>query len=200
MIKAVFFDVGGVLITAGGTKSRIAAARVLGVSLSELSPSWELLIEKVAEGRISEREFWRKIAATHLLPRNKLHLLVRIFSLRRPRLKRRVKVIAEKLAANGYTVGILSDVVPTHAKLLQRIGTYDGFRPVLLSCRIGAIKMKPRAFRIAARSAGVKFAEMAFFDDHEANVAVARRLGIKAFVYKNPTQLVCQLRRYGVKI
>lgn len=39
-----------------------------------------------------------------------------------------------------------------------------------------------------------------FFDDKSENVAAAERLGIKAFVYKNPAQLVRSLRRLGVKI
>ncbi len=41
---------------------------------------------------------------------------------------------------------------------------------------------------------------MVFFDDRPKNVIAAKRLGIKAFVYKNPVELVRQLRRLGVRI
>ncbi len=39
-----------------------------------------------------------------------------------------------------------------------------------------------------------------FFDVQPDCVAAAQHLGIKAFVYKNPAQLVRSLRRLGVKI
>jgi len=50
------------------------------------------------------------------------------------------------------------------------------------------------------KRARVFFPESIFFDDRPRNIAMAKRLGMKAFLYKNPQQLIRSLRSYGVKI
>ena len=152
------------------------------------------------EGKLSERSFWNLVGREYQSPEREVRQLMEVFSHRKPHLKARVRAIATQLRQNGYTVGILSDASPSQVRQNRRSGIYRGFHPVLLSCAIGAVKRRKMAFRIAARRANVKFYEMAFFDDLQENVAVARLLGIKAFVYKNPSELVRQLRRLGVKI
>lgn len=152
------------------------------------------------EGKLSERAFWNLIGWRYQSSGREVRQLAEIFSHRKPHLKIRVQAIAMRLRQNGYTVGILSDVIPSHVRQNRRFGIYRGFHPVLLSCVIGAVKLRKRAFRIAARRANVKFSEMVFLDDRQENVAVARLLGVRALVYKNPGELMRQLRRLGIKV
>ncbi len=200
MIKAVFFDKGGVLTHTTGPNSRILFARALHVSSRELAPVFYPLLNQVAEGHISEVEFCLALGKKFGLPPDRARRLVQIFRKRRFHNKPMVRAVARRLKESGYVVGILSDAIPVHVRMNRKIGAYRGFSPVLLSCEIGATKRRPAAFRIAARRAKVKFSEMIFLDDHEKKVAIAKKLGIRAFVYKNPAQLVRQLRRFGVNI
>ncbi len=157
-------------------------------------------IGKVAEGKLGEAAFWRIVGRDLGASDKRIERLLPIFTQRRVQVQKPVLGIAKKLTRNGYKVGILSDVVPTHAKIIRKTGLYRNFSPVLLSYQTGISKRKAAAYRLAARRAGVKPSEMIFFDDHNYLVAKAKRLGIKAFVYKNPAQLVRQLRRLGVRI
>ncbi|MDP3727169.1 MAG: hypothetical protein Q8R35_00860 [bacterium] len=200
MIKAVFFDVGGVLVRLIGRRPRFEAARLLGVSRNELLPIFRSRMRQIMEGKLSEHAFWNLIGREYQSSGREVRQLMEIFSHRKPHLKIRVRAIATRLRQNGYMVGILSDVIPSHVKQNRRFGIYRGFHPVLLSCVIGAVKRRKMAFRVAARRANVKFSEMAFVDDRRENVAIAKKLGIHAFVYKNSAQLGRALRRLGVKV
>lgn len=200
MIKAIFFDVGGVLASNIGPTSRFLAARLLGIAPKKLAGDFGTPLVWVAKGKLSEKAFWNRIAEKYRLSPLKTRRLLRFFTFRRFIFKRRVLQVARRLRENGYIVGILSDTIPTHERYHRRAGHYRGFHPIVLSCRAGAKKPEVKIYRIAAKLARVKFNEMAFMDDHQSHVVAAQRLGIKAFVYKNPTQLVRQLRRLGVKI
>lgn len=185
------------------TNIRAAAAKLLSVSLSALPKIFQPHRRRVLEGRLSERRFWHKITRQLGSPSINNPPISQLIELYRPNPHaRRLSAfrVAKKLRRNGYRTGIISDVTPTQARLVQRRGIYRGFRPVILSCKSGATKRSSRPFRLAARRSGVRFSEMVFFDDRAPHVAIAKKLGIKAFVYKNPSQLVRQLRRFGVKI
>lgn len=199
MIKAIFFDVGNVLIRTVGQDAHVAAARAVKVPLADFTEVFRSHIRDLAEGRITERAFWYAVAKDLNLPSEKTRKLLPIFNFRKMKVQSLVLSIAKRLRKLGYTVGILSDVVPTHARIIGKT-VYSHFAPVLLSYRTGISKRKKEAFKLAARRARVKYSEMMFIDDIDGIVAMARKLGIKAFVYKNPAQLLRKLRRLGIRV
>lgn len=201
MVKAIFFDVGGVLVedTSGLVQKRFA--RLLGIKGRSLARvffghDWTELLE----GRISEVAFCLRVCQKlrrHCPPRR---VLAAIFQ-RQVRKVNRALDIAKLLRARGYITGVISNTSHSHTtQSAALINLYAAFWPVVLSSRVHIKKPKKKIFQIARQRARVRFSEMAYFDDHQSNVDAARKLGIKAFVYKNPAQLVRQLRRYGVKI
>ncbi len=200
MIKAIFFDKGGVLTRATGPNSLVLMSRALRVSKKKLAPFFYPLLDRVAEGRMPEVALCLALGKKFGLPPDRAKRLVQIFQKKRFHHKPMVRAVARRLKVNGYIVGILSDAIPLHVEMNRKLGVYQGFSPVLLSCEIGVTKKRPVAFRIAARRAKVKFPEMVFLDDQERKVAAAKKLGIRAFVYKNPAQLMRQLRRLGAKV
>ena len=201
MIKIIFFDVGNVLIKTIGKKSHEIAARILGVPHEKVFKVFRRHIYKVVEGRLSETEFWKIIGKELGISNKDIKKLLPIFKQRKIKVQKRVVDIAKKLEKAGYRIGILSDVIPSHIETIQRGGVYKYFDPVLLSCRMRVSKKRGvAAYQYAVRQAKVKYSEMIFFDDHKFLVDKAKKLGIKAFVYQNPDQLIRSLRKLGVKI
>lgn len=200
MIKVIYFDVGRVLIKTLSGDVNENAARILKVPPDKLLVVFRRHINKVAEGKLSEANFWKIIGREFRASNEQIKKLLLIFKKRRVGIQRHVLAIAKRLKKNSYQVGILSDVIPTHAKIIRKTGLYKNFSPVLLSYKTGISKRRLGAYRLAARRARVRPTEMIFFDDHKYLVLKAKKLGIKAFVYKNPTQLVRSLKRFGVKI
>lgn len=200
MIKAVFFDVGGVLVWDVGPGARVLATRIFNTRLASLLPTWLKLIRKLGEGKITENNFWDTLARAYRLPNRRRRELYKIFPSRKMTKDHRVFGIAKRLRDADYAIGIISDTIPSHAAIHRRVGTYRMFSPIILSHEVGAMKPKKNIFRAAVRRAGVRYSEAVFFDDHREKLVGARELGIKTFVYKNPTQLVRSLRRLGVKI
>lgn len=199
MIKAIFFDVGGVLVRDDSKRILDRQSSLLKVDrqhlITVMRPDRRLLMK----GAISRSEYLRRVGKKLRTKRLSSLDLGQIFPASIVR-HQQTWVIARRLWQRGYITGIITNVFPPHRFLPQVRLSYPPFRPIIRSYAVGAAKPERIIYDIARRRAKVKFSEMAFLDDREANVAAANKLGIKAFVYKNPAQLVRELRRRGVKI
>ena len=199
MIKAVFFDVGGVLVRDDSDQITARQAKILGVSHQRHQEAVRLQRGLLWKGLISRREYLRRLCTALGRPLIGDRELRTIFPKQIYRYERNWK-IAERLGKAGYTVGVITNDVPPHRFRPKVPLRYPPFRPVIRSYEVRARKPERRIFALALRRASVRPAEAVFFDDKPKNVVAAKRLGIKAFVYKNPAKLVRQLRRHGVKV
>jgi len=197
MIKAVFFDVGGVLIRDDAVEILKRQSRSLHVPYRELRDNMRVHRILLMKGAITRREYLRRLAQRFQLPPIRARVIRSLFP--RFRYFRSNWIVAKQLRRNGYRVGVITNAVPP-SPFSQRLRLSPYFRPIVRSWQVGSVKPERRIFEIARRRASVKFNQMAFFDDRDRNVRAAKKLGIKAFVYKNPTQLVRSLRRLGVKV
>ena len=62
------------------------------------------------------------------------------------------------------------------------------------SCRLGAAKPDPQAFRLVLRDLGAQPDEVLFIDDRPENTCTARDLGIHAITFTSATALDRELR------
>ena len=197
MIKAVFFDVGGVLIRDDAVKIMQRQSRHFRIPYQDLIHDLRSNRILLMKGVITRRTYLKRLAQRFGLPP------IRTSDLRpflpRYRYFRGTWAIARRLRRKGYRVGLITNLVPP-LPFGRRLKLSPHFRPIIRSYQVGSVKPERRIYEIARRRAGVKFSEMAFFDDRMRNIRAARKLGIHAFLYKNSTQLVRQLRRLRVKI
>lgn len=199
MIKAIFFDVGGVLTRDNSERITERQAKVLGVSHRRLQQATRSQRGLLGKGLIGRREYLRRLCRALKRPLIGDRELKDIFPKRAYRYERNWRT-AHRLRRAGYIVGIITNDVPPHRFLVRSPLRYPPFRPVIRSYEVHARKPERKIFSVAVRRAGVKFGEAIFLDDRPENIVAAKRLGIKAFVYKNPAQLVRSLRRFGVKV
>ncbi len=74
------------------------------------------------------------------------------------------------------------------------------FDEVVVSGEVGFIKPQPQIYQIAIDRLGVRPDQIVFIDDNPANVAPARKLGMRGVVYNGIEELRKDLASIGVKI
>lgn len=199
-MKALFFDVGEVLLRFG--YERVFAA--LAASTGRPAPlvaaffSLEELVQRHESGRLP---------AARLLARLREKLgyagsaaeFEAIWTGGCAELADNAALLRE--AAEAAPAYLLSNVGPLHWSFIRRRFAFPRYvRGAVLSYRVGARKPDPRLFEAALALARVRAADALLVDDHPRNVAAARRLGMRAILYRDGLDLRLRLRREGVPL
>jgi HAD superfamily hydrolase (TIGR01509 family) len=180
MIKAFLFDYDGV-ITAG-VKDNVPATRLannLGIPIEKTS-EWIISIwDGFSTGKLTEQEAWQKIEEQHGQPisleqRDIWYTWEELQPL--PEMLELVRM----LKARGYTIGLLSNVLPVTAQLIRQNGGYDEFDFLVLSCEVGARKPASLVYETAlANLEGIEPEEVVYLDDREPLAIAASKLGVR---------------------
>lgn len=198
MIRAIFFDVGGVLISIAGFEDE-NAAEAFHVNRREFDIIATKFSDPCEEAKISDNEFLRKFSAAFGLDFKFVKKVWLKEYLKRLKLNKDVYKIAYSLKKKGYKIGVISNTKKMYTTINNNKKVYSGFSPVVLSYKAKIIKPNKKIYALACRLAKVKPAETIFIDDRIVNVKGARAFGMKAILYKNPTQLKKDLRALGLK-
>lgn len=201
MIKALIFDVGGVLHTHEMKFVYRDITSTFGLTKEKFNYSWRKLIPLLTKGETSEKSFWerfRKLAnTTGPLPKESLFL--REFA-KRYKINQDVIDIVKSLKRQGYKTAILSNTCKPHADYNTKAGIYDEFPLSVLSHKVGMIKPDSRIYKLTLEKLNAKPKEAVFIDDEEENVKAAEKLGLKGIVFKSAKQLKKQLKNLGVAV
>ena len=202
MLKAVIFDVGGVLIR---TQSR--AGRERWASRLRLDPwDFENFVFSGESGRLAqlgqkrETEHWQWLREHFRLSETDLLEMRRDF-FAGDVLNEPLVAHIERLRQAGYRTGLLSNFMDEARQLWREVYSFINlFDGIVISCEIGLMKPEPQVYYLAAESVGVKPEEALFIDDFIENVEGARRVGMQALHFQEPEALQQQLAELtGVK-
>ncbi len=189
-IKAVIFDMGGVLLRTMDTTPREKLAEQLGVSRHDLemlvfaSPT-SLLAET---GAIRESDHWASVFDTlKIPPAEQAEFQRRFWS--KDRVDNDLIEFIRGLREN-YRTGLLSNAWDAIRPALserfpQILGVFD---IVVFSAEVGMRKPDPRYYQWMLDQLGVAAPEAIFVDDYQPNVDAASEIGIKAIHFSNPQQ------------
>ena len=200
-IKAIFFDLGGVIVW--GPRSTIVETLVSFLPISRkriekfYGPRMSELLHKGAETSIS---LTRKACKCFGIRPPTAREVALQFSAKYERYKKvswPVLKLAKKLRRD-YCVGLISDTIAEHVAINSGRGIFNFFKPVVLSNRVGLCKPGGAIFRYALRKARVRPHEAVFIDDLSENVHGAQRIGIQAIHFKSVLQLKRDLKKLGV--
>lgn len=201
MIKALIFDVGGVLHGYNSSAMHTDIQTTLGLSPAQERKAYYPLIHSLVKGKISEKEFWEefvKISKPHnSFPGESLFL--REFR-KNYLLYQDVLDMVKALKKLGYILIILSNTIPPHANFNRKQGCYDGFDYCFLSNEIGMHKPDEEIYIFTLGKLDVKPDEIIFIDDNENNIAGAQKVGMYTIKFENAVQLEQQLNTFGVQI
>ncbi len=187
-IKAVIFDVGGVLIRTRSRAGREKWAARLGMD------SWEFenFVFSGHSGRqaqLGQKTFeahWRWLGNHFGLDEATLAEMRYDFFAGDVMNEALVEYI-KRLRRADYLTGILSnfsdDARPLWTEAFPFIDHFDG---IIISAEAGLMKPDPQIYHLAAESVGVQMEEALFVDDFSENIAGAKRVGMQALHFDNP--------------
>ena len=194
MIKAIFFDIGGVLLD-----TRLLAGRfAMAFKPRDAKKFWHeinLRVIPLCKNQISEAQFCMQMADSEGISRAKVpkNLWTKDFK-KLVAIDKKVLGIAKQLRQK-YKVGIISNTLGRHVKIMRKMGIFDYFDAAIFSNEAGMTKDSKDIFLIAAKSIRVKPRECIFVDDMYEFVNVAKSAGMKGILYKTPQKLESELKR-----
>jgi len=200
MIKGIIFDYGGVLVNETDAPAYRKMSKLFNVGYSEVQTAIDESLPDLQVGKISNREFCRRIAS-----RLKVDIPIErwedfwIDSYKGSlKADRRAGPLIARLKSANYRLGILSNTEPAHAEFNRKRGAFKHFDAVVLSCEAGFRKPDIRAYRMVLEKIGLRPDECVFIDDKEEYLAPAESIGIRTILFRSTPQLEADLKKMGV--
>jgi len=195
MIKAIIFDLGGVLVRTEDPQQRKALGERLGMSYEEIS---ELVYQRessllATRGEITAEEHWQNIQDELGLNDTELEEFKDEFwggdALD--------EVLVEFIRGLGlhYTTALLSNAWDDLRGVLTEVWEIvDIFDRIFISAEIGMAKPEDEIYTHIIEELGFQPGEMVFIDDFPENVQAARENGINAIHFRSREQTLGELR------
>lgn len=198
-IKAVIFDVGGVLMYEMMPAIYADIKKTLKLDDHTFQKAWTEITPALSRGEITEDTYWQQFVAatktTQTLP--KQSMLQRHYKVIR---NQKVYKIVTKLKEEGYTLALLSNTIQSHVAINKGAGIYDEFPIKILSNEVGIIKPNKDIFLLAIDALQTNPEETIFIDDLQANVDAANALGLQGIHFTDADDLLLQLQRKGITV
>lgn len=188
MIKAIIFDIFGVLTIDGWLKFCDAHFKD-----SSRRQKAQELNRQTDIGKLDYGEFLQKISEMTGKPTEEINS--QLYE-RLPKNEQLLKFTRDKLKPH-YKIGILSNI--SSQKWVREYFAPDElelFDDIVLSVQVGIIKPSAKIFEIAAQRLGVGLDDCVFVDDRLKNVEAAQELGMKAIFYQNFPDFRKELSKY----
>jgi len=194
-IKAIYFDIGGVLVRTVDPAPRSRLAVRLGMTSEALE---ELVFggesgHKSQQGEITAEQQWAYVCQQINWPlANWRDLESEFFT--GDRLD--IELVDYIRSLHGrYQTGVISNALSNvRAAIDNKWHLTDAFDAIVISAEVGVMKPDARIFHIALQSLGVQPAEAVFVDDFLHNVDGARAVGMQAIHFRSPEQVRLELQ------
>lgn len=196
-IKAVFFDLGGVILRTEFQAPRQHLAERLGMDYEDI----EKIVfgegangsaARASLGEITEEEHWHNVMKTLKLPpgdyeriRDEFfagdvidHNILNFLRSIKPRVK----------------TGLISNAWSGLRTYIVREKFDDAFHHMVISAEVGVAKPDPKIYHIALEQAQVRANEAVFVDDFAENIEACQRLGMKGIHFKDTASAIEQVK------
>ncbi len=193
-VRAIFFDLGGVLVRTEYQAPREHLAERLNTTYEDLN---RIVFEsessrQASVGSLTTEAHWDAVTRRLGRPASEakaireeffagdvmdMELLAFIRSLR-PR----------------YKTGVISNAWPDLRQYLSDKKVDKAFDALIISAEVGMMKPDPKIYQLAMDAFGVAPREAAFVDDTPANVDAARALGMYAVLFREPRRALSDLK------
>jgi putative hydrolase of the HAD superfamily len=198
-IKALFWDVGGVLLTnAWDHTQRDQAIQKFQLERAEFAERHELVASSFERGKISLDEYLDRTVFYRVRPFTREEFKNYIYSLSLP--DEGCLAFALELAASGkYLMGTINNESrELNSYRIQKFGLRSIFRVFVSSCFVGLRKPEEGIYRLALDLTQEAAEDCCFIDDRALNLEVAKRLGMHTIEMDGVEQLRGDLKKLGV--
>jgi epoxide hydrolase-like predicted phosphatase len=196
-VKAVIFDVGGVLIVTHNRAGREKWGKRLGMDAWE----FENFVFNGESGRQaqlgqkSNESHWAWLGEQLGLQGTDLIQMRRDF-FAGDKINQPLVDTVQRLRQAGYKTGILSNFGDNARQLWRDVYPFiDYFDGIIISAEVGLMKPDARIYRMAADSVGVTPEEAVFIDDFIENIEGASAVGMRGIHFTDTATVLQELRQ-----
>jgi epoxide hydrolase-like predicted phosphatase len=196
-IKAIFFDIGGVLYNENISKNN--------KNLKKFTNYYDFLkfrkryIQLAQTNKISSDEYFCLISKK--LNIDKDYFMNSYLQARKESiiLNKSVEKIIKKLK-KSYLIGTLTNITSFNHKLRLKKKVYQHFKLKLISCKECLRKPDIKFYKLIIKKTKLLPEQVIFIDDEKEMLLPAKKLGINTILFKNSSQLKNNLKNFGIKI
>jgi len=199
-IRALFWDVGGVLLTnAWDHTQRSAALEHFRLDEEEFHDRHEMVVSSFERGKITIDEYLDR--TVFYRPRSFSREEFRNFMYRLSQPLPGVLEFARSLSDSGkYFMGTINNESrELNDYRIEKFGMRKTFRVFISSCFVGLRKPERDIYRLALETTQFPGEECCFIDDRALNLECAAHLGMKTIEMKGVEQLRAELAKLGVE-
>ncbi len=200
-IRAIFWDVGGVLLTnAWDHNERAEALEHFHIDQKEFQSRHELLVSSFERGKITLDEYLDR--TIFYRPRTFTPDAFRyyIFALSKPFPE--VLQFAQSLSDSGkFFMGTINNESrELNNYRMEKFGLRKIFRLFISSCFVGLRKPERDIYRLALETTQIPADECCFIDDRPLNLECAAKVGMRTIQMKSLEQLRGDLEKFGATL
>ena len=193
-IKAVFFDLGGVILRTEYQAPRQHLAEQFGMDYEDIdkivfaSPS----AARASVGEITEEQHWHQVMKLLKRPVSDYKRIEAEFfggDVIDLNIVNYLRSIKPK-----YKTGLISNAWSGLRSYIVREKFDDAFHHMTISAEVGAAKPSAKIYEFALEQLQVKAKEAVFVDDVLANIEACEKLGMKGIHFKSPESALKQLK------
>lgn len=193
-IRAVFFDLGGVILRTEYQAPRQQLAERLGMEYDDLDrivfnsetarqamigditalQHWEALIKRLNRPHDEMTSIRDEFFAGDIIDRELLDFL--------------------RSLRGKYVTGLISNAWSDLREYLVREKMDDAFDHIIVSAEVGAAKPEAKIFKVALEQAGVSPNEAVLVDDFYVNIEGCEKVGMKGIHFKDTGSTLAQLK------
>jgi putative hydrolase of the HAD superfamily len=199
-IHAIFWDVGGVLLTnAWDRTERTAALEHFRLDEEEFHSRHEMVVSSFERGKITLDEYLDRTVFYRNRPFTRDAFRDYMYSLSQPMPE--VLAFARSLADSGkyFMSTINNESRELNLHRIEKYGLRGIFRLFVSSCFVGLRKPESGIYRLAIETTQVNPEECCFIDDRALNLECAAKLGMRTIQMQTLEQLREELGKLGVK-
>jgi putative hydrolase of the HAD superfamily len=193
-IKAVFFDLGGVIVRTDYQAPRQYLAERLGMEYEDIvkivfeSPS----SVKASVGEISAGQHWAEVTKRLRRPASEMKTIRDEF-FAGDIVDRELLDFIRSLRPRYY-VGLISNAWSDMRDYIEEQKFGDAFDHMVISAEVGVMKPEARIYQTALEQAGASPNEAVFVDDFYENIEGCEKVGIRGIHFKDPESTLKQLK------
>jgi putative hydrolase of the HAD superfamily len=198
-IHAIFWDVGGVLLSnAWDHTERAAALEHFHLDEKEFHSRHEMVVSSFERGKISLDEYLDRTVFYRERPFTRDEFRDYMYSLSQPMPE--VLAFARALANSGrYFMGTINNESrELNVHRIDKFGLREIFRLFVSSCFVGLRKPESGIYRLAIEITQINPEQCCFIDDRALNLECAAKLGMRTIQMQTLEQLRGELGRLGV--
>ncbi|MBB5362132.1 HAD family hydrolase [Deinococcus humi] len=197
-IKAVFWDIGGVLLTNGWDREQRAdVLERFGLDITEFTERHKLAAPELELGRMTLAEYLGQ--TLFYAPRDFTPDEFRAAMEAESKSHPDALALARELSGRWRMYSLNNEGHDLNDHRIRTFGLHDFLLGFFTSCYLGVMKPSPTIYRIGLQLANVRPEEAVMIDDRAQNAEAARSVGMNAVHYRDAAQLQEELAALGVR-